>query len=98
MAPFVVISLLAVTLVALIIALVLVRGRERRAAAMAEEERRLRIELESKSRALDQSAAEMKAGQLRFLQAEKGASLSGLVAGLTHELNNPLAAISWSAQ
>lgn len=98
MGPLVFIIPLALTLITLVIALLLVRARERRAARLAQEERRLRLELESKSRALDRSAEEMKAGQLRLLQAEKVASLSGLVAGITHELNNPLAVISGFAE
>jgi signal transduction histidine kinase/CheY-like chemotaxis protein len=91
-------ALLAATALALLAALLLVRRRERRADATAKEERRLRLELEAKQRALDEAAADMKAGQLRLLQAEKVASLSGLVAGITHELNNPLAVISGFAE
>ncbi|MGH7296319.1 MAG: sensor histidine kinase, partial [Polyangiaceae bacterium] len=97
--------LFGLTIAVLLVALVLVRLRERRAAALAAEERRLRIEieaksreLESKSQALDRSATEMKASHLRLLQSEKVASLSGLVAGITHELNNPLAVISGFAE
>jgi two-component system NtrC family sensor kinase len=90
--------LLAITASALLAALVLVRARERRAAALAQEERRLRLELEAKTAELDRATGEMKANHLRLLQAEKVASLSGLVAGITHELNNPLAVISGFAE
>lgn len=89
---------LGIMVAALLVAMLLVRQRERRTAALIEEERRLRDELEKKTRDLARSAEEVKETHQRLIQAEKVALLSSLVAGIAHELNNPLAVISGFAE
>ncbi len=56
------------------------------------------VELERRARDLEKQAEEFRRGVKELLQAEKLASLGGLVAGITHELNNPLAVISGFAE
>jgi len=51
-------------------------------------------ELERRAKELETQAEEFRRGVKELLQAEKLASLGGLVAGITHELNNPLAVIT----
>jgi two-component system NtrC family sensor kinase len=55
-------------------------------------------EMERRARELEHQAEEFRRGVKELLQAEKLASLGGLVAGITHELNNPLAVITGFAE
>ena len=54
--------------------------------------------LAAREKELATQAEEFRRGVKELLQAEKLASLGGLVAGITHELNNPLAVISGFAE
>ena len=54
-------------------------------------------ELAAKNRELQQALAQLTATQTELIQSEKMAALGQLLAGVTHEINNPLSAIRSSA-
>lgn len=67
--------------------------------------RRMRLEnlalqngLRQRTIELEAANEELKAAQVRLLQSEKMASLGQLVAGIAHEVNNPLAFVTSSVQ
>lgn len=56
--------------------------------------RRLRTELETKNRDLEQALSQIKAVQAELIQKEKMLGLSQLMAGIAHEINNPISFIA----
>ncbi|MCC5841128.1 MAG: cyclic nucleotide-binding domain-containing protein [Opitutales bacterium] len=68
-------------------------GRYRRVVRMHFDAARLNRELEMERRELRATIAELEATRSRLINQEKLAMLGKIVAGLAHELNNPVAAI-----
>lgn len=60
--------------------------------------RRLRTELETKNRDLEQALSQIKAVQAELIQQEKMLGLSQLIAGIAHEINNPISFIAGNLQ
>ncbi|MBE9198969.1 MULTISPECIES: ATP-binding sensor histidine kinase [unclassified Nodularia (in: cyanobacteria)] len=53
---------------------------------------------QDKSRQLEQSLKDLQAAQIQLMQSEKMSSLGNLIAGIAHEINNPVGFISGSIE
>jgi signal transduction histidine kinase len=72
--------------------------RYRRVVRLHLEVAQLTRELDREKRALERTIAQLAATRDRLVQQEKMATLGQLVAGIAHEINNPIASLSRSAE
>ncbi|MFW5934194.1 MAG: sensor histidine kinase, partial [Actinomycetota bacterium] len=73
-------------------------GRLRRAEQLQVREVKLNRELEQERARLAEAYQRLEAARLELVQAERMATLGELAAGVAHELNNPVAALTRAAQ
>jgi two-component system, NtrC family, sensor kinase len=72
-------------------------ARLRRSEQLQVEKRQLNLELEAERRRLTEAYAALEAARLELVEQARFATLGELAAGVAHELNNPVAALSRAA-